>query len=120
MVLRFLRSNLALGAGALYIRRSFMTTDKDARLNKLRFRAWRRGFREADLILGPFADKHVPSFSDAELDAFERLLEVPDQDLYAWIVEREPTPPDFDGPLMDRIKAFRFELDEARGDDRGG
>src|SRR5512139_1871362 len=97
-----------------------MTTDNDARLKKLRFRAWRRGFREADLILGPFADKHVSTFSEAELDWFERLLEVPDQDLYAWIVGREEPAPEFTGPIMERIKAFRFELNEARGDDRGG
>jgi antitoxin CptB len=86
-----------------------MTIDKDARLKKLRFRAWRRGFREADLILGPFADRHVQDFSEAELDWFEALLEVPDPELYAWIVEREPTPAQFDQPIMDRIKAFRFE-----------
>ena len=97
-----------------------MTTDKDARLKKLKFRAWRRGFREADLILGPFADRHVSNFSEAELDWFERLLEVPDQDLYAWIIGREEPPADFSGPIMDRIQAFRFELNAARGDDRGG
>jgi len=51
----------------------------EARLKKLKFRAWRRGFREADLILGPFADTHVASFSAEELDAFERLLEAPDR-----------------------------------------
>jgi len=96
-----------------------MTTD-DARLKKLRFRAWRRGFREADLILGPFADKHVASFTPEELDVFERLLEVPDQDLYAWITEREPAPAEWDTDLLRRIKAFRFELNDVRGDDRGG
>ena len=96
-----------------------MTDTSDARLKKLKFRAWRRGFREADLILGPFADRHVDSFSAAELDAFERLLEVPDQDLYAWIVDRAPTPPEFDGEIMKRIKQFRFEVHEVRGDDRG-
>jgi antitoxin CptB len=104
----------------LYIRRAFMTNDKDARLKKLRFRAWRRGFREADLILGPFADKHVPSFADDELDWFERLLEVPDQDLYAWIIGREAPPAEFDTAIMARIKAFRFEVHAARGDDHGG
>ena len=97
-----------------------MTNDKDARLKKLKFRALRRGFREADLILGPFADSHVHGFSEPELDAFERLLEVPDQDLFSWIIEREPTPAEFDGPLMDRIKAFRHDLNAARGDERGG
>jgi antitoxin CptB len=97
-----------------------MTSD-DARLKKLKFRAWRRGFREADLILGPFADTHVAGMDEATLDAFERLLEVPDQDLYAWITDRTPAPPEWDGELMRRIKEFRYQLHAVRGDDaRGG
>ena len=83
-----------------------MTTD-DPRHKKLKLRAWRRGFKEADLILGPFADEHVSTFTEAELDWFEALLNQEDQDLYGWILEREPTPAAFDGPLMDRLKAFR-------------
>lgn len=83
-----------------------MSTD-EARLKKLKLRAWRRGFREADLILGPFADRHVPEFTPDELDWFEALLDQPDQDLYGWILEREPTPARFDGPLMSKLKAFR-------------
>lgn len=92
----------------------------EARLKKLKFRAWRRGFREADLILGPFADQHVAGFSPDLLDEFERLLEAPDQDLYAWITDRSPTPPEWDGELMARIKQFRFEAFATRGDDNGG
>ena len=94
-----------------------MTTD-DARRKKLKLRAWRRGFREADLILGPFADKHVPDFDEPALDWFERLLEQPDQDVYAWILERTPTPAAFDGPLMSRLKAFRDEVG-VQGEVRG-
>lgn len=94
--------------------------DDDARLKKLKFRAWRRGFREADLILGPFADKHVATFSPAELDWFEVMLEVPDQDLYGWIVGTASTPAEYDTEIMNRIKAFRFEAHAIRGDDRGG
>ena len=86
------------------------------RLKKLKLRAWRRGFREADLILGPFADKHVSGFNEAELDWFEALLNQPDQDVYGWILEREPTPAQFDGPLMNKLKAFR---DEAHRKDHG-
>ena len=97
-----------------------MTIEDDVRLKKLKFRAWRRGFREADLILGPFADKHVATFSPAELDWFEVMLEVPDQDLYAWIVGTEPTPPEFDVEIMNQIKEFRFKAHGIRGDDRGG
>lgn len=81
----------------------------DARLKKLKLRAWRRGFREADLILGPFADKYVAEFAEAELDWFEALLDQPDQHLYDWILERAPTPPELDGPLMNKLKAFRDE-----------
>jgi antitoxin CptB len=97
-----------------------MTTDDDARLKKLRLRAWRRGFREADLILGPFADQHVPGFGPAELDWFEQLLDQPDQDVYDWILERQPTPAQFDGELMSRLKAFRDQCHATRGPDHGG
>jgi len=92
----------------------------DARLKKLKFRAWRRGFREADLILGPFADTYVATFSEDELDSFERLLEVPDQDLYAWITERTAPAPEWDGPLLNKIKVFREDLNSHRSGDRGG
>ena len=95
-------------------------TDDDARLKKLRFRAWRRGFREADLILGPFADKHVSSMSEAELAEFERLLDQPDQDLYAWIVGMLPAPAAFDGELLNRIRVFRLEAHPKGGEARGG
>jgi antitoxin CptB len=77
-----------------------------ARLKKLSFRAWRRGFKEADIILGHFADAYLDSMSDAALDTFERLLEVPDQDLYGWIIEREPAPPEYQSEIMKLLNAF--------------
>lgn len=80
---------------------------REARLNRLSFRAWRRGFREADLILGPFSDLHARDLTEAQLDEFERILQVPDQDLFGWIVGREPTPPEFQGEVMAMIQAFR-------------
>jgi antitoxin CptB len=96
-----------------------MSTDQ-TRLQKLKFRAWRRGFREADLILGPFADKYAHTLTPEQLDAFEALMEQADQDIYEWIVERTPTPPEFDGEIMGMIKTFRFEAFEARGGPHGG
>ncbi|MBX7247775.1 MAG: succinate dehydrogenase assembly factor 2 [Caulobacteraceae bacterium] len=91
-----------------------------ARLNRLSFRAWRRGFREADLILGPFADSRLASMSDAELTEFERLLEVPDQDLFPWLIRREPCPPEWQGPVMDAIQAFAIEAHAATHPDVRG
>jgi len=95
-------------------------TQDDTRLRRLKFRAWHRGFREADLILGPFADKYAESLTATQLDAFEALLEQPDHDIYEWIVERAPTPSEFDGDIMNMIKQFRFEAFEARNPDHGG
>ena len=85
-------------------------TDADPRLKKLGFRAWRRGFREADLILGPFADAHLEHMSAVELDDFEALLDQPDQDLYGWIIGTATAPAEFDTPVLDLIRAFRFSV----------
>ena len=76
------------------------------RLKKIRFRAWHRGFREADLILGPFADSHAQSLTPDQLDLFERLLEQPDPDIYDWIAGRAPPPGDF-AELVLLLQAFK-------------
>lgn len=78
----------------------------EARLGRIVFRAWRRGFREADLVLGPFAEQVGPELDAAALDAFEALLEEDDAELYGWIIGREPTPERHAGPLMARLQAF--------------
>jgi antitoxin CptB len=88
----------------------------DVRRNKLKFRAWRRGFREADLILGPFADANLAGMNDAELDAFEALIGELDHDLYAWITGAAPAPAAFEGPMLERLRVFQRDLPIARGD----
>ncbi|MBF0665962.1 MAG: succinate dehydrogenase assembly factor 2 [Brevundimonas sp.] len=91
-----------------------LVADTDARLKerlgRIAFRAWRRGFREADLVLGPFVD-HVGSTLDAaELDAFEALLaEDDDHRLYAWIIGTAEAPPEHDTPVLAKIRAFMRE-----------
>ncbi|HEX6858956.1 MAG TPA: succinate dehydrogenase assembly factor 2 [Caulobacteraceae bacterium] len=78
----------------------------DTRLKKLKFRAWHRGFREADLILGPFAESHAQLMTPDELDAFEALLEENDHDIYGWIVGREPPPPEHRRIIV-QLQAFK-------------
>lgn len=92
----------------------------DPRLRKLNFRAWRRGFREADLIVGAFADAELAGMDAADLDRFEALLETPDHDLYDWIVERTAPPPEHDHALMHRLRAFRLEVSQAATAVAGG
>jgi antitoxin CptB len=91
-----------------------MDEARDARLRMLKYRAARRGFLEADLILGPFAQAHADALDPETLDEFERLLDVADQDLYGWIVGLRPTPANFETPLMERLRAFRLEAFSAR------
>ncbi|HSZ74660.1 MAG TPA: succinate dehydrogenase assembly factor 2 [Rhizomicrobium sp.] len=77
----------------------------EARRKRLLFRARRRGFREVDLIFGTFADEALAHMSDAELDAFEALLTVPDQEVYAWLQGAEIAPT-HDTPVFARMKAL--------------
>ncbi len=59
------------------------TDGLDPRRKRILFRAWHRGTREMDLLMGQYAEKAIDAMSDAELDIFEALIEVPDRDLFA-------------------------------------
>ena len=80
-----------------------------ARRRKLKFRAWRRGFREMDLLMGSFADAHIEGMSEDELSEFERLLATPDWEVYAWMVGQKRVPANFQSPLLTRMMEFRYE-----------
>ncbi len=81
----------------------------DARRKRLRFRAWHRGMREMDLLLGRFADAAVAGFTEGEVALFEALIEAPDPDLYSWITGAAAVPANFDTALFKRLCAFHFE-----------
>ena len=80
----------------------------ETRRKKLQFRAWRRGFREMDLLMGSFADAHLGAFNEAGLDEFEALLGIPDWEVYAWLIGQKPVPENYQGPVLDQLIAFRY------------
>ena len=82
--------------------------DPDNRRKRLFYRAWHRGTREADLILGSFAEAHLAGFNDAQLDRFEALLEVPDAELFDWINRRVAPPPEHEHEVTRLLLAFRY------------
>ena len=82
-----------------------LESDDVRRHKRLRFRAWHRGIRETDLILGPFADDCLESLKPSELDDFEVLLAVPDNDLHDWFIGRTTPPPNFNAALIARIRS---------------
>ena len=79
----------------------------DDRRKRLLFRCWHRGTREMDLILGRFADAEISAMGDNEMTELERLIELPDPDLYAALIGDTPLDPEYASDLFDRIKAFR-------------
>ena len=79
----------------------------DDRRKRLLFRCWHRGTREMDLILGRFADAEIATLVDDELGQLERLIDMPDPDLYAALTGDKPPEPPWDGTIFARIRSFR-------------
>jgi antitoxin CptB len=80
----------------------------DERRRKVLFRAWRRGVREMDLIVGRFADVHITTLDATGLDDFERLMEAPNAELYAWVVGSERAPAGYDTAVLEKLRAFHM------------
>jgi antitoxin CptB len=96
-------------APGCYFADSFMMATEEAldlRRRRLRFRAWHRGIRETDLILGKFADVNAGGFTAEEVADFERLLDLPDRDILDWVTGAAAVPEEQYSPLLARILAF--------------
>jgi len=78
----------------------------DERRRRLLFRAWHRGMREVDLITGRFADAHLAGMTEAEVNEFERLMDVPEPELLAWVMGAREIPAPFDTPLFRKMRDF--------------
>ena len=86
-----------------------MTDDAlDTRRKQLRFRSWHRGTREADLIMGRFADAHLDALTAEQLDRFARLLENSDPDVFDWLTGRAAVPPAEDTDILRLLRDFQF------------
>ncbi len=73
---------------------------------RLIFRSWHRGTREIDLLLGKFADAHIPGFGAGELALYDRFLNNSDPDIYNWLTGQEPVPPSEDSTVVQALLAF--------------
>ena len=82
--------------------------DHANRLNRLKFRAWHRGTREADYMIGCFFDAHHTGWSEAEMAWFEALLDEDDVDVMAWALGTQPVPSRYEGAQMDAFRKLDF------------
>lgn len=78
----------------------------DPRRRRILYRAWRRGTREMDLLMGRFTDAVIADLPEAELDQFEQLIEQIDAEIFDWVIGRVPVPPEQDTALFRRLREF--------------
>lgn len=81
----------------------------EPRRKKALFRAWHRGTKEMDFVMGHFADAHLADMSDTDLVDFEHLLDVSDRELFAWVVGNEPVDPIHDNPVWRAMCAYTHQ-----------
>jgi antitoxin CptB len=79
--------------------------DISIRRKRLRYRAWHRGTKEMDLILGPFADANIEAYGAAELDRLEALMDEEDPPLLKWVMRQEEPPAHVDRAFLDLVIA---------------
>lgn len=82
--------------------------DRETRLRRLRFRAWHRGVREADLMIGGYFDARHAAWGEAEMDWFEALLEEQDVDIMAWALGTAAPPERFAGSMMGQLRQLDY------------
>lgn len=82
--------------------------DENPRLRRLHFRAWHRGTKEADLMMGGFVDTYGSSWNEEQIVWFETVLEEQDVDIMGWALGTIPVPPQFEGPMMDAFRKLDF------------
>ena len=82
--------------------------DDDEQLKRLRYRAWHRGTREADMMVGGFFDAHHGQWGPMERDWVAGLLEEQDVDIMAWALGTAEPPERLRGPMIEALKRLNY------------
>jgi len=85
-----------------------MNDPLDIRRKRLRFRSWHRGSKEADILLGNFADKYLNALTVDQIDRYEELIAEQDIDLVSWITGNRPVPAAFDHDVMAMLQRLDY------------
>jgi antitoxin CptB len=82
-------------------------TELERTRKRLHYRAWHRGTKESDLLLGRFADAHLGTMTAEQLADFEQVLDRIDPELMDWFTGREPVPANLRSPVLDQLMSFK-------------
>ena len=80
----------------------------EARLRRIKFRAWHRGTKEADLLIGGFFDTYGREWTEPQADLFETLLDEEDVDIMAWAIGTLPCPAQYEGEMMQAMRKLDY------------
>jgi antitoxin CptB len=82
--------------------------DRETRLKRLRFRAWHRGTREADFMIGGFFDRYSAGWNDDQVGWFEALMDEQDVDIMAWAIGSQAVPERWEGEMMRDMRRLDY------------
>jgi antitoxin CptB len=80
----------------------------DEQLRALKYRAWHRGTREADMMIGGFFDAYHSEWDPRDRALFAALLAETDVDIMAWAIGTQPVPDRFAGAMMSAMQRLDF------------
>ena len=80
----------------------------DEVLRALKYRAWHRGTREADMLIGGFFDAQHATWDAHDRALFAALLMETDVDIMAWAIGTQPAPELYEGPMMRALQQLDF------------
>jgi antitoxin CptB len=80
----------------------------DDELKALHWRAWHRGTREADIMIGGFFDAHHQGWNGEQRRWFASLLSEQDVDVMAWAIGTAAPPTRFQGPMMEAMQKLDY------------
>lgn len=82
--------------------------NRETRLKRLHFRAWHRGTKEADLLIGGFFDRYSADWSESAITWFETLIEEEDVEIMAWAIGTLPVPARYEGAMMAQMQTLDY------------
>ena len=82
--------------------------DRGTRLKRLHFRAWHRGTREADYLMGGFFDRYHRGWGEAEIGWFEALVDEEDVNVLDWVLGAAAVPERYQGELITAMQRLDF------------
>jgi antitoxin CptB len=83
-------------------------TELAPRFARLKFRAWHRGTREADYMIGCFFDRFHAEWSEAEIVMFEKMIDEEDVDIMAWALGTQEIPDEYRSPMLERMMKLDY------------